>query len=80
VNNLLAKAMCVKAFRFSVSYFCNKSVNNICEGINKSSDSAWHLRLCHLNFGSMSQMFNLNLIPDLSIIEDSNCQSCVKFK
>jgi hypothetical protein len=39
---------------FPVSNFCNKSVNNICDGINKSDASIWHSRLCHLNFGSMS--------------------------
>jgi hypothetical protein len=41
-------------FRFSVSDFCNKSMNNICDGINESEASVWHSRLCHLNFGSMS--------------------------
>jgi hypothetical protein len=39
---------------FLVSDFCNKSVNNICNGINKSDASILHSRLCHLNFGSMS--------------------------
>jgi hypothetical protein len=37
-------------FRFLVSGFCNKSVNNICDGINESDASVWHSRLCHLNF------------------------------
>jgi hypothetical protein len=46
--------VCGGLFRFSVSDCCNKSVNNICDGINESDASIWHSRLCHLNFGSMS--------------------------
>jgi hypothetical protein len=60
-------------FRFSVSDFCNKSMNNICDGINESEASVWHSRLCHLNFGSMSRLSSLNLIPNLFIIKDSKC-------
>jgi hypothetical protein len=46
--------VCGGLFYFLVSDFCNKFVNNICDGINESDASIWHLRLCHLNFGSMS--------------------------
>jgi hypothetical protein len=60
-------------FHFSVSDFCNKSVNNICDGINESDASAWHSYLCHLNFGSMSQLPSLNLILNLSIVKGSKC-------
>jgi hypothetical protein len=45
--------VCGGLLRFSVSNFCNKSVNNIYDGINQSDASIWHSRLCHLNFGSM---------------------------
>jgi hypothetical protein len=31
--------VCRSLFRFSVSNFCNKSVNNICDGINESGTS-----------------------------------------
>jgi hypothetical protein len=31
--------VCGGVFRFSVSDFCNKSVNNICDGINESDAS-----------------------------------------
>jgi hypothetical protein len=55
-------------------------VNNICDGINESDASVWHSRLCHLNFGSMSQLFSLNLISNLSIAKCSKCQSCVQSK
>ena len=37
-------------FRFSLSEFCNKSVNHICGGVNDDT-SVWHSRLCHINFG-----------------------------
>jgi hypothetical protein len=65
--------VCGCLFRFSVFYFCNKSVNNICDGINENDASVWHSRLCHLNFGSMSGMSTLNLILNLSIIKSSKC-------
>jgi hypothetical protein len=58
---------------FSVSDSCNKSVNNNYDGINESDANIWHLRLCHLNFGSMSQLSSLNLIPNLSIVKGSKC-------
>jgi transposase InsO family protein len=67
-------------FHFSVSDFCNKSVNNLCDGINESDASSCHSRLCHLNFGSMSRLSSLNLIPNLSIVKYSKCQSCVQSK
>jgi hypothetical protein len=55
-------------------------VNNICDGINESDASVWHLCLCHLNFGSMSRLPSLNLILIFSIVKDSKCQSCVQSK
>jgi hypothetical protein len=58
-------------------YFCNKSVNNICDGINESDASIWHSCLCHLNFGSMFRLSSLSLIPNSSIVKGSRCQSCV---
>jgi hypothetical protein len=67
-------------FYFSVSNFCNKSVNNICDGINESNASVWHSRLCHLNFDSLSRLSNLNLILNLFIVKCSKCLSCVQSK
>jgi hypothetical protein len=67
-------------FRFSISDLCNKSVNNICNGINESDASIWHSCLCHLNFGSISRLSSLNLIPNLSIVKGSKVSSCVQFK
>jgi hypothetical protein len=65
--------VCGSLFRFSVSDFYNKYVNNICNGINESDASVWHSRLYHLNFGSMSQLSSLNLILNLFIIKGSKC-------
>jgi hypothetical protein len=67
-------------FHFSISDFCNKSVNYICDGINESDASVWHSRLCHLNFDSMSRLSSLSLIPNLSIVKCSKCHSCVQSK
>jgi hypothetical protein len=72
--------VCGGLFHFSVSDFYNKSVNNICDGINESDASIWHSRLCHVNFGSMSRLSILNLISNLSIVKGSKYQSCVQFK
>jgi hypothetical protein len=72
--------VCGDLFRFSVSDFCNKYVNNICGGINESDASVWHSHLCHLNFGSMSRLSRLNLILNLSIVKGSKCRSCVQSK
>jgi hypothetical protein len=47
--------VCRDLFYFSVSDYCNKSMSNICDGINESDASIWHSRLCHLNFDSMSR-------------------------
>jgi hypothetical protein len=65
---------------FSIFDFCNKSVNNICDSINESDASIWHSRLCHLNFGSMSRLSSLYLIPNLSVVKGYKCQSCVQSK
>jgi hypothetical protein len=61
--------VCRGLFHFSVFNLCNKSVNNIYDGINESDASIWHSCLCHLNFGSMSQLSSLNLILNLSIVK-----------
>jgi hypothetical protein len=70
--------VCGGLFHVSVSDFCNKTMNNICDGINESDASIWHSCLCHLNFGSMSRLSSLNLIPNLSVSKGSKCQSCVQ--
>jgi hypothetical protein len=81
VDNLLVKAMCAEASSiFFVSGFCNKSVNNISDGINESDASVWHSCSCHLNFGSMSRLSSMNLILNLSVVKGSKSKSCVQSK
>jgi hypothetical protein len=65
--------VCEDLFRFLVSDFCNKSVNNICDSINESDASIGYSRLSHLNFGSMSRLSSLNLILNVSIVKYSKC-------
>ena len=66
-------------FRFSLSEFCNKSVNHICGGVNDDT-SVWHSRLCHINFGLMSRLHDMSLIPKFTIAKGSKCHSCVQSK
>ena len=70
---------CGGLFRFSLSDFCNKSVNHICGSVD-SDASVWHSRLCHVNFGLMSRLSSMSLIPTFAIAKGSKCQSCVQSK
>jgi hypothetical protein len=72
--------VCGGLFRFSISNFYNKSVNYIYDDINESDANVWHLHLCHLNFGSMSRLFSLSLISNLSIVKGSKYHSCAQSK
>jgi hypothetical protein len=60
---------CGGLFHFSVSDYCNKSVNLISDGINESDASVWHSRLYHLNFGFMFRLSTMSLIPNLFIVK-----------
>jgi hypothetical protein len=40
----------------------------------------WHSRLCHINFGCVSHIANLNLILKLYLIKGSKCQVWVQSK
>ena len=64
-------------FRLSLSDICNKVVNHIC---NNSESNVWHSRLCHVNFGCMSRLAKLNLIPSFTTVKGSKCQVCVQAK
>jgi hypothetical protein len=70
---------CEGLFHFSLADFCNKSVNHICSTINDNA-SVWHSRLCHVNFGLMSRLSSMSLIPDFTIAKGSKCHSCVQSK
>nr|AAU90206.1 putative polyprotein [Oryza sativa Japonica Group] len=70
---------CGGLFRFSLSDFCNKSVNHICGSVDDEAN-VWHSRLCHINFGLMSRLSSMYLIPRFSIVKGSKCHSCVQSK
>jgi hypothetical protein len=40
----------------------------------------WHSRLCHINFGCVSWLANLNLILKFDLVKGSKCQVCVQSK
>jgi hypothetical protein len=70
---------CVGLFCFSLLDFNNKSVNHICANVDDLV-SIWHSRLCHINFGSMSRLATMSLIPNITIVKGSKCHSCVQSK
>jgi hypothetical protein len=49
--------------------------------VNKDGEaSVWHSRLCHINFGCISWLSPLSLIPKVSIVKCFKCQACVQAK
>jgi hypothetical protein len=65
---------CGGLFRLSLlDDVCNKVLNNV----NVSDESnIWHSRLCHINFGYLTRLANLNLIPKFNLVKYSKCQVC----
>ena len=62
---------CGGLFRLSLlGDVCNKVVNNV----NISDESnIWYSRLCHINFGCLTRLASLNLIPKFNLVKDSKC-------
>ena len=56
---------------------CNKIVNN---AIIPDESNIWHSRLCHVNFGCLSCLANLNLISKINLVKGSKCHVCVQSK
>jgi hypothetical protein len=56
---------------------CNKVVN--IANISAESD-LWHSRLCHVNFGCLMRLINLNLIPKSNMVKSSKCHVCMQSK
>jgi hypothetical protein len=56
-------------FRLSLHDVCNKFVNNVIS----NESYIWHSRLCHINFGCVSRLANLNLIPKFDLVKGSKC-------
>jgi hypothetical protein len=68
---------CRSLFRLSLSHVCNKVVNHVC---NDSLSNVWHSQLFHVNFGCMTWLAKMNLIPEFTIVKGSKCQVCVQAK
>jgi hypothetical protein len=64
-------------FRLSLCENTVKFVNHI---NNHDDVNIWHLRLCHINFGCMSRLVGLNLIPKFNLVKNSKCHVCVESK
>jgi hypothetical protein len=60
-------------FRLSLHDVCNKIVNN---AIIPDESNIWHLCLCHVNFGCLSRLANLNLILKINLVKGSKCHVC----
>ena len=69
---------CGGLFRLSLADFFNNVVNQISSIPNESE--IWHSRLCHINFGCMSRLAKMNLIPSFTLAKGSKCHSCVQSK
>jgi hypothetical protein len=54
-----------------------KYVNHI---NNHDEANMWHSRLCHINFGCMSRLVGLNLIPKFNLVKNSKCHVSVESK
>jgi hypothetical protein len=68
---------CGGLFRLSLSDLCTKVINHVC---NDNESNIWHSRLCHINFGCMTRLANMSLIPKFTNVKGSKCQVCVQAK
>ena len=56
---------------------CLSFVNHVSHDIETN---IWHSHLCHINFGCMSRLVGLNLIPKIDMVKGSRCHVCVETK
>jgi len=68
---------CGGLFRLSLHDVCNNVVNTV--DYSNESD-LWHLRLCHVNFGCLTRLATLSLIPKFNLVKSSKCHVCVQSK
>src|SRR3954465_2276495 len=77
---LLVKAMSQLAcFIYPYQTFAIKLLIIFATIVNSESN-VWHSCLCHVNFGCMSRLAKLNLIPSFTTVKGSKCQVCVQAK
>jgi hypothetical protein len=61
------------------------SLMDVCINVVKSvsvfdETDLWHSRLCHVNFGCLTQLANISLIPKFNHVKGSKCHACVQSK
>jgi hypothetical protein len=64
-------------FRLSLTDTCFNFVNNVS---HDNETNIWHSRLCHINFGCMTRLAGLNLIPKFDVVKGSKCHVCFESK
>ena len=52
-------------FRLSLTDACVKFVNNVSCDVESN---VWHSRLCHINFGCMTRLADMNLILKFDLV------------
>jgi hypothetical protein len=70
------KTMTVEACSAYLCMMFVISVNNVVS----NGSYIWHSGLCHINFGCVSQLANLNLITKFNLVKGSKCQVYVQSK
>ena len=65
---------CGGLFRFSMHDVCNKVVNHT---VILNESNIWHSRFCHVNYGCLTRLANMNLIPKFNLVKSSKCHVCV---
>jgi hypothetical protein len=68
---------CGGLFRLSLLDLCTKVINHVC---NDNESNIWHSRLYHINFGCMTLLANMSLIPKFTNVKGSRCQVYVQAK
>ena len=77
MDNLLVKAMSAEACSAYLCQICTKVINHVC---HDNDSDAWHSRLYHINFGCMTRLAHMSLIPKFTTVKGSKCQVCVQAK
>ena len=67
MEHLWEKAMRAEACS-ALTDACVNSVNHV---IQDNETNVWYSRLCHINFGCMTRLAGLNLIPKFDLVKGS---------
>jgi hypothetical protein len=62
------------------TYLCTIYVISLLDNVVSNDSYIWHSRLCHINFGCVSRLANLDLILKFDLVKGSKCQVCVQSK